>query len=65
MVTNRSVPANIILPHIIYRNVAEASRWLTVVFDFEEHYRYGDPSGTRHPAPRRPSAGFSCQSDAP
>lgn len=31
MVTNRSVPANIILPHIIYRNVAEASRWLTVV----------------------------------
>jgi hypothetical protein len=41
MVTNRSVPANIILPHIIYRNVAAASRWLTVVFGFEEHYRYG------------------------
>ncbi len=43
MVTNRSVPANIILPHVIYRNVAEASRWLTAVFGFGEHYRYGEP----------------------
>ena len=42
-VTNRSVPANIILPHVIYRNVAEASRWLAAAFGFEEHYRYGAP----------------------
>lgn len=41
---NRSVPADILLPHLVYRNVAEASAWLTRVFGFEEHYRYGDPS---------------------
>jgi hypothetical protein len=39
MVSNRSVPADVILPHINYRNVAEASRWLTAMFDFEEHQR--------------------------
>jgi hypothetical protein len=33
MVTNRSVPANIILPHTIYRNVAAAPRRLTVEWD--------------------------------
>ena len=43
MVTNRSVPADTVLPHITYRNVAEASRWLTDTFGFEEHYRYGPP----------------------
>jgi uncharacterized glyoxalase superfamily protein PhnB len=43
MVSNRSVPADVILPHINYRNVAEASRWLAAVFGFEEHYRYGAP----------------------
>jgi uncharacterized glyoxalase superfamily protein PhnB len=40
---NRSVPANIILPHIAYRNVAEAIAWLGRSFGFLEHYRYGDP----------------------
>lgn len=44
MTTNRSVPADTVLPHITYRNVAEASAWLTDVFGFAEHYRYG-PSG--------------------
>ena len=43
MLTNRSVPANIILPHIVYQNVAEAIAWLTKTFGFVEHYRYGDP----------------------
>jgi uncharacterized glyoxalase superfamily protein PhnB len=43
MVTNRSVPANTVLPHIAYRNVAEASDWLIAVFGFAEHYRYGPP----------------------
>jgi hypothetical protein len=47
MVSNRSVPADVILPHISYRNVAEASRWLAAVFGFEEHYRYGAPNGAR------------------
>lgn len=41
---NRSVPANIILPHLTYQDVAAAIDWLTRVFGFTEHYRYGgDP----------------------
>jgi len=43
MVTNRSVPASTVLPHITYRDVAEASDWLAAVFGFTEHYRYGPP----------------------
>jgi uncharacterized glyoxalase superfamily protein PhnB len=43
MVTNRSVPAATVLPHITYRNVADASDWLTAMFGFTEHYRYGPP----------------------
>src|SRR5580658_1605905 len=41
---NRSVPADVILPHLVYQNVAEAIAWLTRVFGFTEHYRYGDPA---------------------
>ncbi|MDP9052373.1 MAG: VOC family protein [Acidobacteriota bacterium] len=41
MVSNRSVPTNVILPHVSYRNVAEAMAWLSRVFGFREHYRYG------------------------
>lgn len=44
MVTNRSVPTDAVLPHITYRNVAEASTWLTATFGFTEHYRYGPPN---------------------
>src|ERR1700722_7939373 len=40
---NRSVPADVILPHLVYQNVAEAIAWLNRVFGFTEHYRYGDP----------------------
>jgi len=41
---NRSVPTDILLPHVVYRNVADAAAWLTRCFGFEEHYRYGgDP----------------------
>lgn len=43
MVTNRSVPADTVLPHITYRDVAKASAWLTAAFGFTEHYRYGPP----------------------
>jgi uncharacterized glyoxalase superfamily protein PhnB len=43
MIKNRSVPADIILPHIAYQNVALAIQWLTRVFGFIEHYRYGQP----------------------
>ncbi|HEY3739189.1 MAG TPA: VOC family protein, partial [Bryobacteraceae bacterium] len=41
MISNLSVPANTILPHIVYRDVAAASAWLTRAFGFVEHYRYG------------------------
>jgi uncharacterized glyoxalase superfamily protein PhnB len=40
---NRSVPADIVLPHVVYRSVSQASEWLARVFGFTEHYRYGDP----------------------
>lgn len=43
MVTNRSVPAETVLPHITYRDVAQASAWLTVTLGFSEYYRYGPP----------------------
>jgi uncharacterized glyoxalase superfamily protein PhnB len=43
MVTNSSVPPDTVLPHITYRNVAAASDWLTAVFGFAEHCRYGPP----------------------
>jgi uncharacterized glyoxalase superfamily protein PhnB len=43
MILNRSVPANVVLPHICYEDVAAAIRWLTETLGFEEHYRYGDP----------------------
>jgi uncharacterized glyoxalase superfamily protein PhnB len=46
MLKNRSVPADVVLPHITYRNVAEAMAWLTRVFGFIEHYRYGESEGT-------------------
>lgn len=41
---NRSVPADLIIPHIVYENVAEAIDWLTRTFGFVEHFRYGDPA---------------------
>jgi uncharacterized glyoxalase superfamily protein PhnB len=43
MLTNRSVPANIILPHVVYQDLEHAIVWLNHTFGFEEHYRYGDP----------------------
>jgi uncharacterized glyoxalase superfamily protein PhnB len=43
MLKNRSVPADVILPHLTYQNVAEAVDWLTKTFGFTEHYRYGEP----------------------
>lgn len=44
MITNRSVPTNIVLPHLVYENVAGAIAWLTAAFGFTEHYRYGQPA---------------------
>ncbi len=44
MLTNRSVPASTVLPHIFYADVSEAITWLTRTFGFSEHYRYGEPA---------------------
>jgi uncharacterized glyoxalase superfamily protein PhnB len=43
MLKNRSVPADILLSHIAYQNLREAIAWLTRVFGFAEHFRYGEP----------------------
>jgi len=40
---NRSVPVDTVLPHVHYRSVPAALAWLSRVFGFREHYRYGDP----------------------
>lgn len=45
MTPNRSVPTDTVLPHIAYPDVAEAISWLTRIFGFSEHYRYGEPGG--------------------
>jgi hypothetical protein len=47
MIENRSVPADILLPHIVYRDVAAAIQWLSSAFGFVEHYRYGESSGAQ------------------
>ena len=44
MLQNRSVPVDTILPHVVYPDVAAAIEWLSRVFGFREHYRYGDPA---------------------
>jgi uncharacterized glyoxalase superfamily protein PhnB len=43
MTANRSVPTDTVLPHVTYQDVVEAIAWLTRVFGFTEHYRYGEP----------------------
>jgi uncharacterized glyoxalase superfamily protein PhnB len=40
---NRSVPSMSVVPHLVYRSVSDACDWLTRVFGFTEHFRYGDP----------------------
>jgi uncharacterized glyoxalase superfamily protein PhnB len=44
MIANRSVPVDTVLPHVIYQDVDAAIEWLTRVFGFLEHYRYGEPT---------------------
>ena len=43
MLRNRSVPSDTVLPHVTYKDLAEAIRWLTGTLGFVEDYRYGDP----------------------
>lgn len=43
MITNRSVPTDILMPHVAYQDLGQAIDWLGLVFGFEEQYRYGNP----------------------
>lgn len=43
MIRNRSLPADSVLPHIVYHDLPQAIEWLARVFGYVEHYRYGDP----------------------
>ena len=48
MITNRSVPTDTVVAHVVYQNLPAALAWLTKAFGFTEHFRYGapdDPSG--------------------
>jgi uncharacterized glyoxalase superfamily protein PhnB len=40
---NRSVPTDIVLPHVVYQNLSDAIAWLSKTFAFRGHYRYGEP----------------------
>jgi uncharacterized glyoxalase superfamily protein PhnB len=43
MISNRSVPTDTLLSHIVYRDLEAAIVWLSQAFGFVEHYRYGRP----------------------
>lgn len=43
MIQNRSVPVDAVLPHLFYNDLEQAIDWLSKVFGFVEHYRYGEP----------------------
>jgi len=45
VISNRSVPTDTLLPHVVYQDVAEAIVWPDQAFGFSEHYRYGEPGG--------------------
>ncbi len=40
---NRSVPADIVVPHVVYQDLEKAIAWLSAAFGFTEHFRYGEP----------------------
>lgn len=44
MISNRSVPTDTLLPHIVYRHLEQAIPWLSRAFGFVELYRYGNPA---------------------
>lgn len=43
VIENRSVPTDVLLPHLAYRNLSDAVAWLSRAFGFVEYYRYGEP----------------------
>lgn len=45
MIANRSVPTDVVLPHVVYQSVERAIAWLSRSFGFVEHYHYGERGG--------------------
>ena len=43
MPPNRSVSADLLLPHITYKDLLKAIDWLSRAFGCAEHYHYGEP----------------------
>src|ERR1700730_5425439 len=43
LISNRSVPTDIVLPHLGYRDLGEAIVWLCKAVGFVENFRYGWP----------------------
>ena len=43
MTTNRSVPVDTVLPHVLYQDLPAAIAWLSKAFGFVEHYHHGEP----------------------
>jgi uncharacterized glyoxalase superfamily protein PhnB len=44
VISNRSVPTDTVLPHVVYQDLEKAIAWLGKAFSFSEHYRYGHPT---------------------
>jgi len=42
MIANRSIPAAVVIPELVYPDVGEAVAWLCRVFGFREHLRIAD-----------------------
>jgi uncharacterized glyoxalase superfamily protein PhnB len=43
MMRIRSVPLDMVLPHVMYQDLPAAIAWLGKAFGFVEHYHYGEP----------------------
>jgi uncharacterized glyoxalase superfamily protein PhnB len=43
VIQNHSLPTDVVLPHVVYRDLPKAIAWLSRVFSFREHYHYGEP----------------------
>ncbi len=50
MTTNRSVPTDTVLPHLIYGDAEAAMTWLGANFGFTERYRVVEDDGSIHTA---------------
>lgn len=52
------MPAESLLPHLFYENVADALSWLSGAFGFIEDFRYGEPDGPVEGAQMHPGSAW-------